>query len=75
MDFDAGSAVTCTGLVMATTTAEPISIYGRNVGQDNLSGTPDLLQIKWYGRLGLGGTFDNWTIWREDSGDDGDLYP
>ncbi|MEO0423802.1 MAG: FG-GAP-like repeat-containing protein [Pseudomonadota bacterium] len=75
MDFDAGSAGDLHRIGDGNGDGRADLFYGRNAGQDNLSGTPDLLQIKWYGRLGLGGTFDNWTIWREDSGDDGDMYP
>ncbi len=75
MDNDAGSAGDLHRIGDGNGDGLADLFYGRNVDQDDLSGTPSPLQVKWYGRIGLGSSFDTWSVWRDDSGDDGDVYP
>jgi len=49
--------------------------YGRNRYQDDLSGTPDPTEIMWFGRLSTGFAYGDWSIWANDAGDDGDIFP
>jgi hypothetical protein len=49
--------------------------YGRAVGQNSLTTTPDLTLLRWFGRLSTGATFGGVTTWRSDAGDEGDVFP
>jgi hypothetical protein len=49
--------------------------YGRAIGQNSLTTTPDLTLLRWFGRLSTGTTFGGVTTWRSDAGDEGDLFP
>ncbi len=49
--------------------------YARPTGMTSLTATPVLTTIRWYGRLSVGGAFGNFTTWRSDAGDEGDIFP
>jgi len=49
--------------------------YGRPLGIASLTAAPDLTRIRWYGRLSLGGSFGDYSMWRSDAGDEGDAFP
>lgn len=49
--------------------------YARHTGLTTLTGTPSGATTRWFGRLSQGGSFGNYTTWRSDAGDDGDIVP
>jgi hypothetical protein len=49
--------------------------YGRHRLMTSLTTTPNLTQIRWYGRLSTGSSFGGFTTWASDAGDEGDLFP
>ncbi|MDX1411379.1 MAG: FG-GAP-like repeat-containing protein [Nitrospirales bacterium] len=49
--------------------------YARPIGMTSLTNTPNLTQIRWFGRLSSGSSFGSFTTWAGNAGDEGDLFP
>jgi hypothetical protein len=49
--------------------------YARPIGMTSLTAAPDLTRIRWFGRLSSGSLFDPYTVWANDAGDEGDIFP
>jgi hypothetical protein len=51
-------------------------VYARATGQDDLTGTPDTSQLKWWSRLSDGtAAFGTADTWAEDAGGEGWIFP
>ena len=50
-------------------------MYGRPIGISSLTATPDLTQVRWYGRSSKGTGFNPVSTWEDDAGNDGDYFP
>jgi hypothetical protein len=50
-------------------------MFGRPKGLLNLTTTPDLKTVRWFGRSSLGTGFSSFTTWADDAGDEGDYFP
>jgi len=49
-------------------------MYGRPIGISSLTATPDLTQVRWYGRSSLGTGLSSVSTWA-DAGNEGDCFP
>ena len=50
-------------------------MYGRPIGISSFTDTPDLTQVRWYGRSSKGTGFNPVSTWADHAGNDGDCFP